>query len=201
MKKNALTLALIGMVCLFTIGNIYSIYMKYSKRVDYLPGTTLIILGVLYYLSRNNILVALIILQSIDMFLYEGFVYFFKAVFYIVCYCALIACLFKIINNSLFDFLHLGILITSCLPLIIRILSPFIQIIIGNSNNLISNIFCYLAKPLFTYINCGIIIICSIILKVMHIDDSALFYTIMAVISIIGKIMSIKSSIFGKLLI
>lgn len=189
-EKNILPLVLIIMACLLTIRNIISVFVETSDHVEYLPGTVLIIFGVLYYLSRNNYLLILIFLQVFDM-AFQGLWYFIDCTFFLVSRSALIVCIFRIVNNNAFDLLHIGILIASSLPIIYLVLEPILATILGNifkvSEIIGTILYTILSRPKCMYI-CGcIILILSIILKVTHIDDSSLFYGLMGIISIIGR--------------
>lgn len=189
-EKNILPLVLIIMACLLTIRNIISVFVETSDHVEYLPGTVLLIFGVLYYLSRNNYLLILIFLQVFDM-AFQGMWDFICCTFFLVSRSALIVCIFRIVNNNAFDLLHIGILIASSLPIIYLVLEPILATILGNifkvSEIIGTILYTILSRPKCMYI-CGcIILILSIILKVTHIDDSALFYGLMGIISIIGR--------------
>lgn len=184
-EKNILQAVLIGFVCLFTIMNIIKIFSDYFAI--YIEEYVLLILGTLYFLVEDGrfVLILMIILQLVELLSndarHDSFMSFLGI---FVCYGSLIACIFKIFDIGIFGPINIGILITCCIPLVVRFL-----FIIGVSFNMLDGLDLYQVENIIIIISCIIQILLSILLKTMGNDISfgnSLFFGVMAVLAIIG---------------
>lgn len=191
-EKNILQAVLIGFVCLFAIINIIIIFSDYFGV--YTELSVLLILGTLYFLIEDGrfVLILMIILQLVELLSnddrHDSFMSFLG---FFVCYGSLIACIFKIFDIGIFGPINIGILITCCIPLVVKFL-----FIIGSSFNMIDYSDLYQVESIIIIISCIIQILLSILLKTMGNDISfgnSLFFGIMAVLAIIGRLICIKN--------
>ena len=184
-ERNILSAVLAGTVCLLTIKNIIVVYKYgYSSR-----NLALTISGTLYFLGTKDIVLIAISLQLLEL-LIDCFGEFFfsklrNSALQILLYSALFACIFSILNIKIFDFLHIAVLVISCIPLLL----------------LLSNIFIrypsYRATGRIFFIASLILLILSIIMRVWIADVASghiLLYSIIALVA--SYIIFIKHDIF-----
>ena len=173
-ERNILSAVLAGTVCLLTINNIIVVYKYgYSSR-----NLALTISGTLYFLGTKDIVLIAISLQLLEL-LIDCFGEFFfsklrNSALQILLYSALFACIFSILNIKIFDFLHIAVLVISCIPLLL----------------LLSNIFIrypsYRATGRIFFIASLILLILSIIMRVWIADVASghiLLYSIIALVA------------------
>lgn len=126
-ERNILSAVLAGTVCLLTINNIIVVYKYgYSSR-----NLALTISGTLYFLGTKDIVLIVISLQLLEL-LIDCFGEFFfsklrNSALQILLYSALFACIFSILNIKIFDFLHIAVLVISCIPLLLLLSNIFIR--------------------------------------------------------------------------
>ena len=126
-ERNILSASLAGTVCLLNINNIIVVYKYgYSSR-----NLAITISGTLYFLGTKDIVLIVISLQLLEL-LIDCFGEFFfsklrNSAFQILFYSALFACIFSILNIKIFDFLHIAVLVISCIPLLLLLSNIFIR--------------------------------------------------------------------------
>ena len=126
-ERNILSAVLAGTVCLLTINNIIVVFKYgYSSR-----NLALTISGTLYFLGTKDIVLIVIFLQLLEL-LIDCFGEFFfsklrNSALQILLYSALFACIFSILNIKIFDFLHIAVLVISCIPLLLLLSNIFIR--------------------------------------------------------------------------
>ena len=126
-ERNILSAVLAGTVCLLTIKSIIVVdrYLYVSQDL------VLTILGTLYFLGTKDIVLIAISLQLLEL-LIDCFGEFFfsklrNSALQILLYSALFACIFSILNIKIFDFLHIAVLVISCIPLLLLLSNIFIR--------------------------------------------------------------------------
>ncbi|MDY4901493.1 MAG: hypothetical protein SO116_01290 [Treponema sp.] len=170
---------------MFTIINIIRIFSDYFGV--YTEKSVLLILGTLYFLVEDGrfVLILMIILQLVELISKDdGYDPFIRVLGFFICYGSLIACIFKIFDIGIFGPINIGILITCCIPLVVRFL-----FVIGVSFNMLDSLDLYQVENIIIIISCIIQILLSILLKTMGNDISfgnSLFFGVMAVLAIIG---------------
>lgn len=173
-ERNILSAVLAGTVCLLTINNIICVFKYEFSRQD----LALTISGTLYFLDTKGIVLIVISLQLLEL-LIDCFGEFFfsklrNSALQILLYSALFACIFSIFNIKIFDFLHIAVLVISCIPLFL----------------LLSNIFIwymsFVAAGRIFFIASLILLILSIIMRVWIADVASghiLLYSIIALVA------------------
>ena len=126
-ERNILSAVLAGTVCLLTINNIIVVYKYgYSSR-----NLAITISGTLYFLGTKDIVLIVISLQLLEFRIAFFGVFFFSklrnSALQILLYSALFACIFSILNIKIFDFLHIAVLVISCIPLLLLLSNIFIR--------------------------------------------------------------------------
>ena len=126
-ERNILSAVLAGTVCLLTINNIIVVYKYgYSSR-----NLAITISGTLYFLGTKDIVLIVISLQLLELLIdCFGKLFFSKlrnSALQILLYSALFACIFSILNIKIFDFLHIAVLVISCIPLLLLLSNIFIR--------------------------------------------------------------------------
>lgn len=173
-ERNILSAVLAGTVCLLTINNIIVVYKYgYSSR-----NLALTISGTLYFLGTKDIVLIVISLQLLELLIdcFGGF-FFSKlrnSALQILLYSALFACIFSILNIKIFDFLHIAVLVISCIPLLLLLSNIFIRYM---SSGATGRIF---------FIASLILLILSIIMRVWIADVASghiLLYSIIALVA------------------
>lgn len=126
-ERTILSAVLAGTVCLLTINNIICVFKYgYSSR-----NLALTISGTLYFLGTKDIVLIVISLQLLEL-LIDCFGEFFfsklrNSALQILLYSALFACIFSIFNIKIFDFLHIAVLVISCILLLLLLSNIFIR--------------------------------------------------------------------------
>ena len=175
-ERNILSAVLAGTVCLLTIKSIIVVY-NYGFGSQELALT---ILGTLYFLGTKDIVLIVISFQLLELLIYksEGFDLFFSklrdSALQILLYSALFACIFSIFNIKIFDFLHIAVLVISCIPLLLLLSNIFIRYM---SSGATGRIF---------FIASLILLILSIIMRVWIADVASghiLLYSIIALVT------------------
>lgn len=173
-ESTILSAVLAGTVCLLTINNIFSIYgYRYSCS-----RLILTILGTLYFLGTKDIVLYIVIsLQLLEIIVCDSGKLFNlrDSALKILLYSALFACIFSIFNIKIFDFLHIAVLVISCIPLLLLLFAIFV----GNRN-----IYRFTGRLFF--IASIILLILSIIMIVCFADVASgliLLYSIIAFIA------------------
>lgn len=174
-ERNILSAVLAGTVCLLTIKSIIVVY-NYGFGSQELALT---ILGTLYFLGTKDIVLIVISFQLLELLIYksEGFDLFFSklrdSALQILLYSALFACIFSIFNIKIFDFLHIAVLVISCIPLLL------FEIFVGHMPSGWSAVRIFFIASL-------ILLILSIIMRVWIADVASghiLLYSIIALVA------------------
>lgn len=180
-ERNILSAVLASTVCLLTIKNIIDVYtLGYSRQ-----ELVLTILGTLYFLGTKDIVLFIVIsLQLLELLIYksEGFDLFFSklrdSALKILLYSALFACIFSILNIKIFDFLHIAVLVISCIPLLL--FEIFGRYMPSGSTVLIS------------FIASLILLILSIIMRVCIADVASGHILLYSIIALVASFLIIK---------
>lgn len=174
-ESTILSAVLAGTVCLLTINDIIRVY---KPGVDS-QNLALSILGTLYFLDTKGIVLIVISLQLLVLLIRYSAGYFFsklcRSALEILLYSALFACIFSILNIKIFDFLHIAVLVISCIPLLLLLSKIFI---IKNMS--------YWFTILYFFIASLILLILSIIMRVCLADVASgyiLLYSIIALVA------------------
>lgn len=174
-ESTILSAVLAGTVCLLTINNIFSIYTFRQNC----PELVLTILGTLYFLGTKDIVLYIVIsLQLLELIVWNSgeLIGLRDSALEILVYSALIACIFSIFNIKLFDFLHIAVLVISCIPLLFLLFSI----------SVISVVNIYWRRGRLFFIDSIILLILSIIMRVCLADVASghiLLYSIIAFIA------------------
>lgn len=173
-ERNILSAVLAGTVCLLTINNIIDVY-KYGYSSQDLALT---ILGTLYFLGTKDIVLIVIFLQLLELLIRYSAGFFFqklcRSALQILLYSAFFACIFSIFNIKIFDFLHIAVLVISCIPLLLLLSNIFI----GYMSFVVTGRIFFIASL--------ILLILSIIMRVWIADVASghiLLYSIIALVA------------------